>query len=61
MDRYKSKVWNTILCYGNIAVKISKKYPELKNEINYLFEDNYLKNLSLGISSNILKKVNKEI
>ena len=44
-----------------ILLKISKKYPELKNEINYLFEDNYLKNLSPGISSNILKKVNREI
>ena len=44
-----------------ILLKISKKYPELKNEINYLFENNYLKNLSPGISSNILKKVNKEI
>ena len=44
-----------------ILLKISKKYPELKNEINYLFEDNYLNNLSPGIRSNLLKKVNKEI
>lgn len=44
-----------------ILLKISKKYPELKNEINYLFEDNYLNNLSPGIRSNFLKKVNKEI
>ena len=41
-----------------ILLKISKKYPELKNEINYLFGDNYLKSLSPGIRSNILKKAN---
>lgn len=44
-----------------ILLKISQKYPELKNEINYLFDDNFLKDLSPGIRSNILKKVNKEI
>ena len=42
-----------------ILLKISKKYPELKNEINYLFEDNYIKSLSPGIRTNIIKKVNK--
>ncbi|MFL2580071.1 MAG: hypothetical protein ACJ0QQ_08410 [Parvicellaceae bacterium] len=39
-----------------ILLKISQKYPELKNEINYLFEDNFLKDLSPVIRSNILKK-----
>jgi len=42
-----------------ILLKICKKYPELKNEINYLFEDYYLKNLSPGIRNSILFKANK--
>ena len=41
-------------------LKISKRYPDFRNEIDYLIGDYYTKTLSPGIKCNILKKANKK-
>mgnify|MGYP007063363676 CR=1 FL=1 len=38
-------------------LKISKKYPEIRNELDYLLEDYYTKMLSPGIKQSVLNKV----
>ena len=40
-------------------LNISKRYPDIRNEIDYLIGDYYTKTLSPGIKCNILKKANK--
>ena len=37
-------------------LNISKRYPDIRNEIDYLIGDYYTKTLSPGIKCNILKK-----
>ena len=41
-------------------LNISKRYPDIRNEIDYLIGDYYTKTLSPGIKCNILKKANKK-
>tara|TARA_Y100000385_G_C13008611_1_gene600630 strand:- start:533 stop:1069 length:537 start_codon:yes stop_codon:yes gene_type:complete len=43
-----------------LILKISQRYPDIRNEINYLLEDYYTNNLSPGIKCNVLKKAKKE-
>ena len=46
--------------YAMLSIlNISKRYPDIRNEIDYLIGDHYTKTLSPGIKCNILKKVNK--
>ena len=43
--------------YAIVSIlNISKRYPDIKKEINYLLEDYYTKTLSPGIKYTILKK-----
>ncbi len=46
--------------YAMLSIlNISKRYPDIRNEIDYLIGDYYTKTLSPGIKCNILKKANK--
>jgi len=40
-------------------VQIVSKYPELKNEIDFLTQDHYLDSLSAGIRNSCQKQINK--
>ena len=44
-----------------LILNISQRYPDIKNEIDYLLGDYYTKTLSTGIKCNILKKANKNL
>ena len=44
-----------------LILKISQRYPDIRNEIDYLLGDYYTKTLSTGIKCNILKKANKNL
>jgi hypothetical protein len=42
-------------------LKIAKKHPELKEEINFLTQDHYLESLSPGVKNSIERMVQEEI
>jgi hypothetical protein len=43
-----------------VMLRISNKYPALKQELDLLLQDTYLATLSPGIKSSLLKRLQKK-
>ena len=59
------KIWNNAnnisscrYYAGLILLELTEQYPELKQEVNFLFHDEIINSLSPGIKKSILKKLN---
>lgn len=40
-----------------MIIKIAKRYPDLTNEVNYLFQNNYIDSLSPGVKKSLSKMI----